>query len=206
MQPLTDHTTLLTAFHRGEPGAERAIFDLYFQPLCLFTERITGDISQAEDIVAEVFEKLMARREDFPSVSQAKAFLYQSARNAAINYVKAQRRHAQAHEQIRYLAGAEGEIDEAEDLEIMRAELISEIYREMDKLPGKCGKIFRMLFVEELSTAEIAEQLNINVQTVRTQKARAIEIIRNALLKKNPRAALILGGWISSLLFLRLEQ
>lgn len=201
--PLTNDTNLLAAFHDGEPRAERTIFDQYFHPLCLFTERITGDLLQAEDIVAETFQKLMVKRLDFPSLPQIKSFLYQAARNAAINYANAQKRHAGAHEQIRYLAGSEVADDDAGDVEIMRAELISEIYKEMDKLPDKCGKVFKMLFVEELSTAEIAEKLNINVQTVRTQKARAIELIRNALLKKNPRAALILGGYLSSVPLLK---
>lgn len=75
--------------------------------------------------------------------------------------------------------------------EIMRAELLHEIYMAMEKLPEKCGQIFKMIFVDELSTFEIAGKLQINIQTVRTQKARAIALIKNNLTNKDLRYPLI---------------
>lgn len=47
-----------------------------------------------------------------------------------------------------------------------------------------------MLFAEDLSIDVIAGRMGINVQTVRTQKARAISLIRTALLKKGRLATL----------------
>jgi DNA-directed RNA polymerase specialized sigma24 family protein len=51
--------------------------------------------------------------------------------------------------------------------------------------------------VEQLSSEEIGARLSINPQTVRTQKARAISLIRTALLKKNRWPAwLLLFTWL----------
>lgn len=185
MLPYTNDTALLSAFRRSEIQAGKIIFDTYFHPLCLFSERITGNILQSEDIVAEVFEKLMLAPRDFSAIPRLKSFLYQSVHNASINYVIARKRHSAAYDQVHYLTENERYDQETVQNEIMRAELIHEIYMAMEKLPDKCGRIFRMIFVEGLSTLEIAEELQINVQTVRTQKARAIELIRNALVKKD---------------------
>ncbi|MBX3252966.1 MAG: sigma-70 family RNA polymerase sigma factor [Chitinophagaceae bacterium] len=185
MLPYTNDTALLSAFQRGEIHARKIIFNTYFHPLCLFSERITGNILQSEDIVAEVFEKLMSAPHNFSAMARLKSFLYQSVHNASINYVIARKRYSAACNQVRYLAENEQYDHEIVQNEIMRAELIHEIYMAMDKLPDKCGQIFKMIFVEDLSTVEIAEKLQINVQTVRTQKARAIELIRNLLIKKN---------------------
>lgn len=183
--PYTNDTALLSAFQRGEMQAGKVIFDTYFHPLCLFAERITGDMLQSEDIVAETFEKLMLMAGDFASIPRLKSFLYQSVHNAGVNYVIARKRHSAAHEQLRHLAVSDHYDEEMMQNEIMRAELVHEIYMAMDKLPAKCGQIFRMIFVDELSTFEIAGRLHINVQTVRSQKARAIELIKRALVKKN---------------------
>jgi RNA polymerase sigma factor (sigma-70 family) len=177
---------LLSAFHHGEAVAEKIIFDNYFHPLC-----ITGDILQSEDIVAEAFEKLMSRRANFSCMPKLKSFLYQTVHNAAINYVIAKKRHKMAYDQIRHLTKNDQEDCETVQNEILRVELIHEIYTAMGELPDKCGQIFKMIFVEELSNYEIAGRLQINVQTVRTQKARAIGLIRNALLHKDQRLALI---------------
>lgn len=184
MLPYTNDIALLSALGRGEIPAGKIIFDTYFHPLCLFAERITGNILQSEDIVAEVFEKLMLLPRDFSAIPKLKSFLYQSVHNASINYVIARKRHKTVYNDIRYLTENMQYDHEVVQSEIMRAELIHEIYIAMEKLPDKCGQIFKMIFIENLPTFEIAERLQINVQTVRTQKARAIELIRSALLSK----------------------
>jgi len=95
------------------------------------------------------------------------------------------------HEKIRYLDQYELASEEVLETEILRAEVVQEIYREIEELPGKCGQIFKMIFLENLPTDQIAERMGINVQTVRTQKARAISLIRTALLKKGRLTTLL---------------
>jgi RNA polymerase sigma factor (sigma-70 family) len=107
-------------------------------------------------------------------------------RNASINFAVATRQHRQAHLQIAYVEGQEREEEEpAEQREILRVELLQEIYEEMENLPGRCGEIFKLIFIHGLSTEQIGERMGINPQTVRSQKARAIQLIKTQLLKKN---------------------
>ncbi len=188
-----DDTTLLAAFQNGDTEAEKAVFDRYFQPLCLFAERITVDLQAAEDIVSESFIKVIDRRRNFSVLPQLRSFLYQTVRNASINQAIARQRHHAIHEKIRYQDEQAAAVDDdALETEMLRAELIREIYDEIEDLPHKCGQIFKMIFVEQLPTDEIAARLFINPQTVRTQKARAIQLIRTSLLKKNRIPALLL--------------
>ena len=62
----------------------------------------------------------------------------------------------------------------------------------MENLPGRCGEIFKLIFIHGRSTEAIAAQMGINPQTVRTQKARAIQLIKTQLLKKNRISSLLL--------------
>jgi RNA polymerase sigma-70 factor (ECF subfamily) len=186
-----DDNTLLVAFQHGEPWAEKQIFDRFFGPLVLYSERITHDLAVSEDIVVEALEKAIDRRAHFSVLPKLKSFCYQVVHNASINQVTADSRHRVIHEKIRYQQQYDVASEEVHETEILRAEILQEIYTEMDNLPGKCGQIFKMIFVDELSTEEIAARMGINVQTVRTQKARAISLIRTALLKKNRLTTLL---------------
>jgi RNA polymerase sigma-70 factor (ECF subfamily) len=192
-----DDKALILAFQNGDPDADSTLFDRFFEPLCLFSERITTDLQQSEDIVTESFMKLIDRRKDFPGVPQLKSFLYRTVHNASINQIIASRRHQAIHEKIRYLHRQDETAEKDYELEILRAELIRDIFEEIENLPDRCGQIFKLIFVEQLSSEEIGARLSINPQTVRTQKARAISLIRTALLKKNRWPAwLLLFAWL----------
>lgn len=177
--------TLLNGFQQGDLLAEKRVFQQFFRPLCLFSERITGQLEASEDIVADSFGKAWGRRGEYPTMDNLKAFLYRAVRNASINYIEAQRRHQSHHEQILYITKDDKTSEEAMEREILRVELLQEIYNEIDSLPEKCRQIFKLLFIYEQTTEQVARQLSINMQTVRSQKARAIQLIKTELLRKN---------------------
>jgi RNA polymerase sigma-70 factor (ECF subfamily) len=64
---------------------------------------------------------------------------------------------------------------------IVKAEVLARIYRAVETLPDGCKKIFEMSYFEELKNPEIAEILEITVNTVKTQKYRAIKILNEKL-------------------------
>lgn len=188
----TNNNDLLTAFHKGETFAEKEVFLQFFRPLCLYSENITGQLQASEDIVAESFEKAWSKRREFASLENLKAFLYRVVRNASLNHAEGERRHRVHHEHLKYIGGGEGDNKEVSEHEILRVELLQAIYEEIEGLPDRCRQIFKLIFIEHLTTDQIAGRLSINVQTVRTQKARAIQLIKMELLKKNLIPAIFL--------------
>jgi RNA polymerase sigma factor (sigma-70 family) len=186
-----DDNSLLVAFQQGEPWAEKAVFDRFFEPLTLYSDRITGDLAASEDIVVEALKKAIDRRTNFPVLPKLKSFLYQVVHNASLNLVISDRRHREIHEKVRYELGQEQILTEAAETEVLRAELLREIYAEVENLPDRCSQIFKFIFLEGLTTDQIAERMGIEVQTVRSQKARAIGLIRTALLKKGRLTTLL---------------
>lgn len=189
MQSLyADEIELMTAFHAGKRDAENFIFREYFRPMCYIAYHITTQMPVAEDIVAEAFIKLFNRRTEFAGLQNISAFLYTSIRNAALTHNTTRNRHSAAHQQIAAVSATEENNAELLQLQLLEANLLHAIYREIENLPGKCKDIFKLIYMENRSTREIADQLNINPQTVRTQKARAIQLIKTELLKKNQLA------------------
>jgi RNA polymerase sigma factor (sigma-70 family) len=181
--PIHD-SSLLQAFQHGDAGAERTVFDHFFEPLCDFSERITRDSHQAQDIVTESFMKVLSRRTDFETLRQISKFLYTMVRNASINYAVTTRRRRQIHEEIRYLNQPQAQTGEELELERQKTQQIRSILREIPNLPDRRGQVFQLLFVEQMTNEDIAARLDIDCQSVRTHKARAINSIRRALEQK----------------------
>ncbi|HEX2628794.1 MAG TPA: sigma factor-like helix-turn-helix DNA-binding protein, partial [Chitinophagaceae bacterium] len=91
-----------------------------------------------------------------------------------------QRKQA-SHQEIQYL---EQDSEDYIQSRIIKAELLQKIMFEVEALPPIRRKIFKMIYLEDLSIFEIATRLNISVDTVRVQKARALHFIRSTVLRK----------------------
>jgi len=186
-----DDIELFASFHRGDTLAIKRVYELHFKPLCFFAERITGTKEDAEDLVTESFLKMLNQREDFQNLSNVKSFLYLVTKNAAINFIKSRGRQNAAKQQISYLTASGEEIEDAIGDEVTRAQVLQQIHEEIENLPERCRQIFKLLYLQGLSPEEISRQLKISAQTVYTQKARAVQLLKNELLKKNLITALL---------------
>jgi len=180
---------IISSFKKGTPNALKSLIKIYYNPLCLFADRLLKDPVVAEDIVVESFTKLWHRRCDFEHVQNIKAFLYIAVRNASLNYLKQLKRETLSKKQLTYLS------NEKEDFilnEIIRAEVLQEIMQEIERLPEQCGKVLKMGYLEGLKNQEIADLLHISVHTVKNQKARAIQLLKIRLRDRDLMAFLFL--------------
>ncbi|HEV7780483.1 MAG TPA: sigma-70 family RNA polymerase sigma factor [Chitinophagaceae bacterium] len=191
MLQYTDDIQLFNAFLRGEEFAIRQVYDLHAKPLCFFAQRITGDQQQAEDAVSDSFIKLLKQREQFQNLSNVKRFFYLATKNTCLDELKQKNRHVLAHQQIRFLASNAEYADTAFNEEMLRAEVVNAIRLEIDQLPDRTREVINLLFVEQLTTDQIADKLGVSVQTVRNQKSRGLEQVKSRLLKKNLLQAIL---------------
>ena len=59
---------------------------------------------------------------------------------------------------------------------------MAKIFAAMDKVPTQCREVFVKHFIEGKKVAEIAEEMNISVGTVKTHKVRGINLLQKSLL------------------------
>jgi RNA polymerase sigma-70 factor (ECF subfamily) len=73
----------------------------------------------------------------------------------------------------------------ADDLDFFVEEdvRLSRVYREIEKLPGKCREIFVMVYLENQKPSETASMLNLSRRTVDAQLYKGLKAIREALRK-----------------------
>jgi len=153
-------------------------FDLYYVRLCTFALRLVNCQETARDLAQDAFVALMEdelRKDGDAQV--VKSYLYSAVKHAALNWMRHQQIANRVHEQQ-----SVNEIEEAKALQaILHAEVIGELHAALDTLPQGCGQICKMGYLEGMKNFEIAEALNISINTVKTQKQRALLLLRNRL-------------------------
>lgn len=174
----------ITDFQNGSPEAISQLFALYYRSLVYFADSIIKNRNEAEDIVVEGFVKVMQKTKDFESLANIKAFLYVVTRNACYNYLKFLKVDARSQKELQYLHDPVAEVP-GTDFAMMDTEIIGAIMEEVENLPPQCRQVFKYLFLQRMTTQEIADLMGLSVKTVRNQKARAIQLLQTFLLKKN---------------------
>lgn len=151
------------------------LFKQHHRALLYFAKSMVRDQETAEELVADSFVKLWQRRETFENTDKVKAFLYIATKNACLNHVNsAYARQAFDGEVLDVLQS----VDPDSYAQIVRAELMQQIYNEVMKLPEKQREVFRLTFFEELDTDEIAERLEMTPSAIFANRSRAIETLR----------------------------
>jgi RNA polymerase sigma-70 factor (family 1) len=163
----------ISRFNNGDERAFQHLFKLFYNPLCFFARGITETRLEAEDIVQEAFVQLWSRRQGFNSFRAIKAFLYLAVKNSSRNLYK----HKKV-EQKYQRAQKEAPQDNAVIERIIEAEVLGEVYKALQKLPEGCRKVINLSYFKGLSNQEVAAHLNVSINTVKTQKLRALKMLR----------------------------
>lgn len=163
---------------KGDHKAYTVIFDRFYGLLFIHACKMLGSEEEAKDVVQELFEVLWLRRENISFEQSLSSYLYASVRNRIINLI--------AHKKVqdRYVASLKDFMDrdtELADYHVREQEMQRIIEQEIAALPKKMKEIFKMSRREYLSYKQIAEQLDISEQTVRTHVKKALRILRPKL-------------------------
>lgn len=185
MRELQDDMVL--AFRQGDIKAFDAIYDHFYDPLLTFC-RYMVTAEEAEDVLGDIFFKLWKLRDKWDSITNVKAFLYMSARNACYDLIKAKKTREEKETEISLLMEREQELVLKSEME---SELVFRIKREIENLPETCKRVFTLSYFDGYKNPEIAEKLRLSDQTVKNLKASALKAIRIALLKKDLQVNII---------------
>jgi len=156
-----------------------SLFFIEWHPsLVYFILKIVKEQTVAEDIAEDAFVVLWEKRYGFKNIKVARAFLYSTARNASLNWLRSEKSNEKKNNELKVIADSN---DKYILEEIMRAEFIHELYNALNVLPAQCRKIFNMLYVEGKNNQQVAEELSLSINTIKAQRARGLTILRKRL-------------------------
>jgi len=169
--------TLMRAARDGDIGQFGVLFERHHGRLFEFFYHMTGDRSVSEDLVQEVFVRMLRYRSTFSDQSHFKSWMYQIARNARINHFKkhGSERASGATEvaaATRHLVHRQ--IEQAQHMAILERALL--------KLPEDKREILILARYQEMKYEQIAELLGIEVGAVKVRVHRAMAELREIFL------------------------
>ncbi|MDR2775603.1 MAG: RNA polymerase sigma-70 factor [Tannerella sp.] len=175
---------------RGDTREFERLFRAHYKHLCIYAENIIGNGLDAEDIVCSMFVRLWEKREQLQIHTAIESYIVSAVRHDALNFLK----HAEVEE--RYREKTEYRLTHMDLLnpenantplsDIIEKELNERIEKALQTLPAQCRKIFTLHKMDGLSYQEVADKLNISINTVRTQLTRAMKRMRVALKDLDP--------------------
>jgi RNA polymerase sigma-70 factor (ECF subfamily) len=158
------------------------LFRQHYSYVCNIIHKYVGDKSKVEDIAQELFSELWIKRDTILIHTSLVAYLRRMAISRSLNYLRDTRKHD--------WDDLESAADTLQDpmyqspaaiMQLEMAELRSRIDQAIEGLPEKCRVVFLLSRNDEMSYAEISQQLGISVKTVENQIGKALKLLRLAL-------------------------
>lgn len=173
-----DVTQILHGVNDKDVNAWKSVYTYYYAALCSYADRLIHDTIVAEDLVQEVLMNIWKGDRKFPQVDDLTYYLYRSTYNQSMMHL---RREKFQERYTQHVKNEEtGEYSDLEFAETVREELIRQLYFHIDELPEERRKII-LLSIKGYSGNEIAEELGISINTVKTQKSRSFKYLREKL-------------------------
>ena len=165
------------------------LFYQLYQSLYSQAYRMLNNPEVAEEVVQDAFVNFWIRQADLPSNTNSEAYLRTSVRNLSLNYLKSQ--YAQL--QVISIDQLDVVFESGEDKD-QNQRKIHIIQEGIQQLPSKCRIIFEMSRYGGLTYQEIADELGISKESVKTQ-------IRIALQKLQAFLKQYLPFWLLLVIF-----
>lgn len=169
-----DDVFLLQLIKSGDKKAFRHLFDRYFISLCRFIKVYVSEKHIAEEIALDIFVYVWEKKETINIRISWKSYLFQSARNRALNYLRDNQRFVNVADWAFYDKPVTDETIETEELELLIQEAI-------DSLTGRVREIFIKSRMENLTNKEIAQELNTSVKNIEAHITKALKYIKEYL-------------------------
>lgn len=174
---LTD-AELASLLHEGDDGAFNEIYKRFWKRIYNESYKRLKDAELAEDVVQDVFADLWIKRAN-RNIENLAAYLISATRYQVFMLYKKNNDHPFFECPLEYLhhpslcADSVYEVRELKDC----------INEWMNLQPEKRREVFRLKFIEDKSTREIGQALNISQKTVQNQYTISLHSLRATLSK-----------------------
>ena len=182
-----DHDILVQAAG-GEESAFRHLYDNFHRQVFNQAYSYLQSAERANDAVQEVFLKLWATREKLSEVRNFKSYLFIIARNIIISDLRKKVLH-------KYLDEEAAMVEEdtiLPDKQLSYKESMELVQKAIDALPPQQKKAYTFSRTLGLNHEEIATEMNISPETVKTHIKQALKSLRKYLSDRHVDLAMLI--------------
>ncbi len=164
---------LIALIQNDDIKAFKQFFESFYPSVCIFAGKYLKDTALAEDFAQEAFIEFWKIKENFTDIKAIKGFIYTVTKNKCLNDIKLRNNR----ENLLQIANTS---DEYFYELILEEETYSIVHQAVNRLAPQSRKIM-WLSMEGNKNQEIADQLNVSLNTVKTLKKNAYKELRNQL-------------------------
>ncbi|WP_423127981.1 RNA polymerase sigma-70 factor [Gaoshiqia sp. Z1-71] len=160
------------------------LFRLYYPRLKKYAYSFLHDTGEADDLIQDVFFQFWKDRHLLNSEQNISSFIFTMLRNRCVNVLK---RRIVENKYLLHQASVRSEelyhisFENDGEFVAVRELLHNELLKLTDEMPEKCGKAFRLKWMEGKKIREIAEIMNISMSMVERHLAKGLEIAKKRL-------------------------
>ena len=170
---LNDNRLIIKTLKSGDQKVFSLVYASYYKPLCLFCSSYVS-LEEAEEIVQDLMMYVWEKRELLVEDLSLKSFLFTSVRNRALNSITRSHITRQVYEEY-----------QSQQLKSLPAldscygtELFNAYMEALHSLPKELQRVYVMSRYKQLTHKEIADKLEVSVQTVNYRIGKALQFFR----------------------------
>lgn len=177
MSPQKDES-LIKELKEGDRRAFRKIYGKYHKQLYGLAFKYLQSKKLAEDAVHDIFLKLWGHRKKLEERNSLKGFLFTSMKNHVLNMIRNHKNDVEKNKNYANLKPASQNKTEAK----LTYKNYKRIFEDaLEELPEGKREVFDLKMEGRFSNKEIAQQLDISVNTVKSQYYKASQFIKSHL-------------------------
>lgn len=167
-------------FRVGDSEIFKKVFESHYHRIYFLAKNIVNDNEYAEDIVAMAFIRLWEAKDRIHGRDHLLGFLFRTARNLSIDAMRRMERHRMVSVESMQLEGIDI-VDEDTLQKNMVVEICSHIFSKIDEMPERCRKVMILRYKDGYSIEEIAEEMGISYNTVRSFIWKGIKLLEKQI-------------------------
>jgi len=166
--------TILEQLKSGDENALKSLFDTYYSALCLYSVQITESLHQSEDIVQELFINFWEKKLYNNIENGLRIYLFYAVRNQSVAYARKNNKYLDIQDLEEQIYSP---IDDSYDEEDLKYKY-EKLHQSLKQLSAQEYKVLTEIVLNGKKYKEVAADLNISVNTVKTHLGRALKILR----------------------------
>ena len=182
---MTNSTDLVKKIKEQKQEAFSELVDLYGDRVFNLGLKILRNSTDAEDVFQETFTTVFEKIHTFNEQSDLFTWIYRIATNFALMKIRHMKRENVTDTDLDYYDNREQVPEHTSDIYPEQVVLNDELKKELEKALQRIPEMYRTIFIlrdlENLSTAETAEILNISESNVKVRLRRARLFLRDEL-------------------------
>lgn len=179
-------TELIARFKAGDVHVFNLLTRMWYEKILGFLYRILGDIDEAEDVSQKTFITVYSRLGQLNENDKFTSWLYRIAHNCALDHIR-DRKNRFAAKAGAHADASDGtsELPETETVDLegrvdgMALRILCE--KALDAIPDEQRLVIVMKLYQDLKFTEIAEILDVPVNTVKTRMYTGLRGLKEAL-------------------------